>query len=620
MLNKKMARRCERRADKECHMTDTAHPSADQPTLENDPFELGSEEYRGVPPKHGWDNDCDIREAKQHCRDWAFSVRATKKDEHRIFDIAYRIRQFGVSARLASDLIINIVEPPAPPFHPVHVRSIVASAYEVCTNPPGLLSQAGRTENHWTPAERDDPNDDNWLEGGAGGWPRPLLYDSKQHNSKLAEMFLAERPEKLIVSDGLLYTLGADRIWREISLEELAAEIRKTDPTLVLDTPRIFGIVQAIKLMVFTTARPFEWIEAPHDAPTPANAIPFKNGILNFESRLLLPHTGQYFATGCPEFNYDPEAACPFFDRFLDDVLDPSFHPTLLEFMGYVLTPDTSHHKLLALIGVRRGGKSTILQVMSWLVGASHVVSRTLNDMGGDFGLEGTLDKRLLVIPDASDTELSKRSVALDRIKAVTGGDEVSVNRKGVKIVSATLPTRLAIAANRHPRFLDESGALNARELVLVFERSFEGREDRELGAKLRAELPGIANRALEGLARLRTNGRFTVGERGLAAARELAESQSPALRFSKARLSVTGDPDDFVPLDIAFESYEEWCTVESLSARERRSRDDFKSDLVAALLAKSVRYERRRWRDPDSGKHGAAPKLRGFVGLRMKA
>jgi phage/plasmid-associated DNA primase len=334
-----------------------------------------------------------------------------------------------------------------------------------------------------------------------------------------------------------------------------------------------------------------------------------------------MPHTGQYFATGLPEFDYDAAATCPTWDRCVGEWLDSSYHDTLHEFMGYVMTPDTSQDKLLAAIGVRRGGKSTTLQVMSWLVGAAHVVSRTLNDLGGDFGLEGTLDKKLMIIPDASDTELSKRSTALDRIKSITGRDDVSVNRKGVKIVSAKLPTRLALAANRHPKFLDDSGALNARELILVFDRSFEGKEDRDLSSKLRAELPGIANRALEGLRRLRANGRFTVGEKGLAAARELAESQSPALRFAHARLNVTGDADDFTPLGAVFESYTEWAVFsEELGSRERRNRDDFKNDLVAALMSKGVRYDRRRWRDPDAGKHGNAPRVRGFIGITMKA
>jgi phage/plasmid-associated DNA primase len=57
----------------------------------------------------------------------------------------------------------------------------------------------------------------------------------------------------------------------------------------------------------------------------------------------------------------------------------------------------------------------------------------------------------------------------------------------------------------------------------LVFETSFAKIKDTELGGKLKAELSGIANWAIEGLRRLRAKGnRFTIGERGRKAQREL--------------------------------------------------------------------------------------------------
>lgn len=179
----------------------------------------------------------------------------------------------------------------------------------------------------------------------------------------------------------------------------------------------------------------------------------------------------------------------------------------------------------------------------------------------------------------------------------------------------------------KHPKFLDESGALADRELVLVFESSFARVKDTELGNKLRAEWSGIANWALEGLRRLRANGnRFTIGERGRRAQRELAEAQSPALRFAKDCLIVTGDTTDAVPLAVAFEAYEHWAShVEGMSGREKRNRADFKADLIAALGERGVRFDSkmaRRWRDPRAGsKHGNGTSMRRwFTGAKMKA
>jgi phage/plasmid-associated DNA primase len=346
--------------------------------------------------------------------------------------------------------------------------------------------------------------------------------------------------------------------------------------------------------------------------------------MFDFESGKLLPHTHRYFATGLPEFNYHPDATCALWEEKLGEWLAPSFHPTLQEFVGYLLTPDTRIEALLAMIGATRGGKGTISQVMQWLVSREHYTARTLNDLGGSFGLEGCTDKRIIFIPDAHDSKVDNRNVVLDRLKCISGNDDVSVNRKNKTIVTTRIPAKIVLVANRHPKFLDESGALAARQVLLIFGNSFKGKEDRDLRAKLRDELPGIANWALDGLRRLRMNGnRFTIGAEGNAASRELAESQSPALRFAHERLTVTGDLEDHVPLADAYAAYEDWAAyTEGLSSRERRNRDDFKHDLMAALMTKGVQHGRRRWHDPALPRwerHGKGERVYGFFGFKIK-
>jgi hypothetical protein len=67
--------------------------------------------------------------------------------------------------------------------------------------------------------------------------------------------------------------------------------------------------------------------------------------------------------------------------------------------------------------------------------------------------------------------------------------------------------------------------------------------------------------------------------------------SQSPALRFATECLVVTGKAEDVVPVPLAFDVYGEWALRESLSTRERRNKNDFKEDMIAALRARGVRY-----------------------------
>lgn len=566
-------------------------------------------------PRGGWDHAEDVAEARKIVRDFTGWIVSGPTGLRYVADIATPLYHLGISPTLAAKLIFDIQKPPQTRGD---IEDAVAQLYSAIIGRPGMRSRAEPRADEWIAPDDDD---DSWLEGGPAVWPKPLQYDGKQHNARLAEHFMAERPAKLASSDGVLYTLDESMVWRAISEQELAAEIRKTDPALTLDTRRLLAMVQSIHVERFTTARPFDWLDAPADAPSPLDLVLFRNGIVDAESGDLMPHDGRFFATGLPAFDFDADATCPLWIEKLQEWLHPSFHLTLQEFMGYLLTADTRYEVILAMIGAQRGGKGTISHVMRGLVGPEHHISRTMHELTGDFGLEGCTDKRVIIIPDAHSAEVSRRGAALERIKSISGRDELSVNRKNKTIVTTLIPAKIVLVANQHPKFLDESGALAARELPLIFDRSFRGKEDRDLRSKLDDELPGIANWALAGLKRLRSNGgRFTIGERGRAAARELAESQSPALRFANDCLIVTGNPEDYVPLATIFMAYDDWSTYsEGLSAREKRNRNDLKSDLIAALGTRGVSHERRRWHDPRKPKIGKGVIRRGFFGVEMK-
>jgi P4 family phage/plasmid primase-like protien len=455
-------------------------------------------------------------------------------------------------------------------------------------------------------------------------WPREVGYDPSKHSSNNAHRFLAARPDRLIVSDGDLYSLDHNNVWRAMTDAELMREIRATDSEIRLDVNKVGNMVREIKIARNVTARPFEWTDEPDDAPSPNDLILASNGIFNFATGRLMDLTGDYFATGVPSWAYDPTAKCPTWLAKLDEWLHPSYHATLQEFFGYLLTPDTSYGKLLALIGASRGGKGTVTRVAEALVGIEHRASVMLNDLSGEFGLAGMIDKRMIVIPDAHDADLSKRSSAIERIKSITGNDPVSVNRKNkAMLTTVRIPAKIVLVANKHPKFLDESGALAIRELMIMFERSFAGREDIGLEGKLTAELSGIANWAIAGLKRLRVQRHFTVGDHGIAAQADLAEHQSPALRFANECMIVTGKASDMLPLTLAFAAYEHWAVYsEALTARERRNKADFKSDVMAALRAHGVGYAQNqvRWHDPHKPRQREGERVkRRFTGVKLK-
>ncbi len=461
---------------------------------------------------------------------------------------------------------------------------------------------------------------DRWMDWSRSmeDWPCPIKYNRKETDVVNSLRFLAARPAQIISSDGVFYSLS-DGVWKETSKQQLYAEIHATDRLGELDMYKIKSIAEAIHAARLTKARPFEWIDPPEDAGDERDLVLFNNGLFDVRTGRLWPLDGRYFATATPSFPYDKEATCPIWLAALDTWLDPEFHATVQEFFGYAMTSDNGLEHFLVLLGASRGGKSTMSRVLMELVGMQHCASLTINDLGGPFGLQSAMDKRLIVVPDASDTDLRDRSTALTRLKSITGNDEISVNRKHLPLVNAKLPGQFLLVANRHPKFLDDSGALAARELVISFEKMIpQSERDKSLSAKLREELSGIANWSLAGLVRLRHQRRFTVGKKGQAAVRLVAEAQSPALRFAQQCLIITGDSSDFTSLADVYIAYEGWAQQEGLRGGEWRNRTDFAGDLEAALTPLGVRRGGKRVHDARRPKAGNGRSVHGFRGFKI--
>jgi putative DNA primase/helicase len=245
----------------------------------------------------------------------------------------------------------------------------------------------------------------------------------------------------------------------------------------------------------------------PGNLRLPGTPLVFANGVafLNFDESLMtspLPTTiahPAWFCTGSRSFPYEPFTACPTWDALLESSLpDPVARDLLQQWCGYLLSGRLDRHKILVLHGAKRAGKSIIANIMAQLVGQAATATSTLKELGNDFGLSPLVGKQLLLIPDAHDR--GDCLGAVERLKAISGCDRLDVNRKHKAILtSVQLQTRVVITCNQLPRFLDPSGALHQRLLVVHFPISHAGHEDRSLPDQIRAELPGIFNWAYEG-------------------------------------------------------------------------------------------------------------------------
>ncbi|HEY9331896.1 MAG TPA: phage/plasmid primase, P4 family [Streptomyces sp.] len=303
------------------------------------------------------------------------------------------------------------------------------------------------------------------------------------------------------------------------------------------------------------------------DATTDTSPIvACENGLLRIRDRALRPHTPGFFNLVSVPFHYDPQATAPTWEQFLDQVWpnDPEAVHALQEWFGYVLSGRTDQQKILLMKGPSRSGKGTIARVLKELVGKENLAGPTLAGLGSNFGLSTLVGKPLAVISDARLSGKDGGQV-VERLLTISGEDTIDIDRKYREPWTGKLPTRLMVLTNELPHFGDSSGVIARRFVVLNMTVSWLGKEDPALTGKLTAEMPGILNWALEGLARLGANGRITEPASSREAVMTMQDTASPTSAFVRERCA-TG-PDCEVPVDTLWDIWREWAEDNGVKA-----------------------------------------------------
>jgi putative DNA primase/helicase len=321
----------------------------------------------------------------------------------------------------------------------------------------------------------------------------------------------------------------------------------------------LLDAMSAITLLPTETDAP-AWIDDRGDTGQDHGPIvACENGLLRIADRALLPHTPEFFNHVSVPFPYDPDATAPTWEGFLAQLWpdDPASITTLQEWFGYVISGRTDQQKILLMVGPSRSGKGTIARVLKSLVGKENLAGPTLAGLGTNFGLATLVGKPLAVISDARLSG-NDNSQVVERLLTISGEDTIDVDRKFREQWTGKLPTRLMILSNELPHFGDSSGVIANRFILLSTRLSWLGREDPTLTDRLIAEMPGIINWALEGLARLERAGRITEPVSSREAITTMRDTASPTSAFIRERC--TTGPACTVPVDALWAVWREWA------------------------------------------------------------
>lgn len=269
-------------------------------------------------------------------------------------------------------------------------------------------------------------------------------------------------------SDGLLYRYK-DGVWigdgeREVA-QRMAVLLR--EQTSIRHIRAVQGIMRAGHYEFDLLAEP---------PAIQLSTINVANGVVNLAvdgMPKLMPHDPSYRFRHQVPVNWNPQSVSHKVDDFLLEALgDPEVVEFMLEWMGYTMLPALNLKLALLLYSPQSdSGKTTMLSLITHLLGKHNTSAVPLKAIDDDRFMRANIENKFANISGDLTAEAPITSATF---KALVGGDEVSIERKGVQATKMKNTAKLLFAANVLPQTTDQEAAYFRRWHVVPFPKEFD--------------------------------------------------------------------------------------------------------------------------------------------------
>ena len=261
-------------------------------------------------------------------------------------------------------------------------------------------------------------------------------------------MSTGSKPQLLTFDSGVgLFVVGDHQIEVEAEVRWLLEQIKHDakDP-IVLDFH-----VREILRAVMRNADPI----VPEELNDPKRRIiVFENEVLDLLTRELKGKSPEWkYTIGIPH-KFNPDAKCPRFDKFIDEILPPESHALIKQIIGYLLIPSTAFRKFFVFLGEGANGKSTLIEVIVGILGPQNISHQSLHDLAqGRFSKAELFGKLANTCADIESRDVKNSGV----LKQLVSGDSMQYERKYRDPFHGPATARLLFSANKMPPIQDTS-------------------------------------------------------------------------------------------------------------------------------------------------------------------
>lgn len=308
--------------------------------------------------------------------------------------------------------------------------------------------------------------------------------------------------------------------------------------------------------------------------------LTLQNGLYNLNDETVIAHTADIFTTNLLPYDFDPDAKCIRFLKYLNEVFlgDKETIDFIQESIGYAFYKSIPKPAIFFLIGSGSNGKSVFIDTITNLFGEENASSISLNSLANEYYILELFGKMINI---SSETP-HKKQINTDKVKAAVAGDWIT-GREPYKQPKKFKPfAKHYLAMNEIPLIDDSSHGMWRRLYLIEFPRTFsEDEMDVYLTEKLKKELSGIFNWALEGYERLREKNFIFSEGKSMVRSKQNYKDQSNSVFAFAAQHFLKAGADDRVKFKDVYDHYRYFCENEGYVTSYTKK--DFKNTLQSA-------------------------------------
>lgn len=300
-----------------------------------------------------------------------------------------------------------------------------------------------------------------------------------------------------------------------------------------------------------------------------ANLIAFNNGVLDIVNDTFTDFSPEYIITNKIPHNYIPGAHSDLLDRVMLKLAcgDETVLKLLYQAVGYTFYRRNELRKSFFLLGEKRNGKSTFLDMVQTLLGEDNVSNLDLCEIGSQFRTAELVNRLANIGDDINDEWVSNTAT----FKKVVSGDVITVEKKGKDPFKLRSFAKFFFSANSLPRLGrgKDSSAVMDRLVVIPFDAKFSKQDadyDPFIKYKLREEavIEALIVKAIPALKEVLADQEFVQCDRVAENLAEFEKSNNPILEFFDDL-----DEADYKnePVKTVYQKYATFCLSNNLQA-----------------------------------------------------